>query len=124
VNSTVAGAASFGGSPRRAIRVLRWRGFPNAAGTVLGSLDIELPSGLQILDLRLGIGERGGRYITPPRTQMPDRDDRILLDVRGRPRWHAFIDFRDRQVRERFSGEVLAALRSVHPELFAGEGGQ
>jgi hypothetical protein len=50
--------------------------------------------------------------------QMRDPDEQILLDDRGRPRRHAFIDIGDRQVREKFSDHVHAALLVNHPELF------
>ena len=64
------------------------------------------------------------RYVVMPATQMRDPDDRILLNDRGKPHWRAFVDFRNKEVRKRFSDQVLAALRSVHPELFSGESGQ
>jgi hypothetical protein len=111
-------AASHDGPP---VTILRWRGYANPTGPVVGLLDIELASGLQILDVRFAIG---ARYIMPPAAQVRDRDDRILLDDRGRPRWRAFVDFRDKYVRQDFSEQVLASLLAAHPELFAGEAGR
>jgi hypothetical protein len=120
----VAQTAGFGGKPRPTIRILRWRPFTNPSGPVLGLLDVELPSGLQILDIRFGIGSRGGAYVMMPAEKMRDRDDRPLLDDRNKPRGRSLVDFRSKDVRERFSDQVVAALRRAQPELFAGEGGR
>jgi hypothetical protein len=114
-------AAAAVGKPRPTIQILRWRPFTNPSGPVLGLLDLELPSGLQILDIRFGIGPRGTAYLMMPSEKMRDRDDRVLLDDRNKPRWRCFVDFRNKDVRERFQDQVLEALRRAHPELFAGE---
>lgn len=115
-------AAGFGGNlPARAIKILRWRAMPNDAGTALGTFDLRLLSGLELYDFKLGVGSQGTRYILVPATQMRDRNDRILLDDRGKTRWRQFVGFDGQVVRERFSAQVLAVLRQAHPELFVGE---
>jgi hypothetical protein len=120
---SAAEAVGFGGKPRPTIRILRWRPYTSPSGPVLGLFDVELPSGLQILDIRFGVGSRGGACVMMSAEKMRDRDDRILLDDRGRPKWRTLVNFRTKDVRERFSDQVLAAMRRAHPELF-GEGGR
>lgn len=110
----------FGGRPQPpAITLLKWTPRPNAAGTVLGYLNVETASGLRVLDIRLGVGQRGKRYLLMPAEAQRDRDDRVVLDEHGKARWFPHIDFRDNRVRVRFSDQVLPALRRAHPELFA-----
>jgi hypothetical protein len=114
-------AIGFGGRGVRAFKLLRWLPRPNAAGTVLGYIDIETPSGLQIFDIRLGIGPKGKHYILPPAVEQHDRDGAPMLDERGKPRWFRHVGYRNNHVREQFQDRVLAALRAQHPDVFAGE---
>jgi hypothetical protein len=114
-------AVGFGGPGTRELKLLRWRPRPNAARTVLGFVDVETPSGLQIRDIRLGVGPKGKYYIMLPAEQQRDRYGNPVLDDRSKPRWFAHVDFRNDRTRERFQGELLAVLRFRHPEIFVGE---
>ena len=105
-------------SPERTFRVLRWIARPNAAGTVLGFCDIELPSGLIIKDIRVGVGPKGTFYTMPPADMARDRDGNPMLDEHGKKRWLARVDFRNGEVRTAFQERVLGALRREHPEIF------
>lgn len=116
-----AGAAAGFGGPPPAFKLLKWTARPNAARTVLGFIAVEMPSGLQILDLRFGIDPKGKRHILPPAEQQCDRSGNLVLDECGKPRWFPHLGFRGDRIRQLFQDQVLAALRARHPELFAGE---
>jgi hypothetical protein len=113
-------AVGFGGPGVRGFKLLRWLPRQNAARTVLGYIDVELPSGLQIFDIRLGVGPKGKHYILPPAEQLRDRDGNLMLDERGKPKWFPHVGYRNNQVRDHFQDRVLAAVRARHPELFSG----
>jgi hypothetical protein len=86
-------AVVFGGPGTRELRLLRWTPRPNVAGMALGFLDVDTSSGLQIRNIRFGVGPKGEHYILPPAEQQRDRDE-------------------------------IAALRTGHPSLLAGEVGR
>ena len=102
---------------------MRWLERPSTAKTVLGFIDVELPSGIQILDIRLGIGPKGTPFVMMPAEQQRDREGKPLLDT-GKPRGNSHVDFRSGAVREAFQQRVLEALRARRPEIFAGESGR
>jgi len=66
-------AVVFGGPGTRELGLLRWTPRPNVAGTVLGFLDVDTYSGLQICNIRFG-APKGEHYILPPAEQQRDRD--------------------------------------------------
>jgi hypothetical protein len=86
---------------------------------VLGLFDVELPSGLQILDIRFGVGSRGGAYVMMSAEKMRDRDDRILLDDRGKPKWRTLVNFRTKDVRERFRTRCSPPCAGLIPSCLA-----
>jgi hypothetical protein len=102
-------------------KVLRWLTRRNTTGSVIGFVDVELPSGLRLLDLRFGLGPRGTYYVLPPAEMQRDRDGQPVLDERGKPRWYPRLAFRNERVRQHFQGRVIDALRTAHPEVFADE---
>jgi hypothetical protein len=49
---------------------------------------------------------------------MIDRDGSVLRDERNKVRYTPIIEFTSKNVRDRFSDQVIAALRQGHPEAF------
>jgi hypothetical protein len=115
--------ASWGIRPAAStIKIRRWAPRRNQAGTMLGYIDIELASGLIINGEKLMVGPNGKHWIAPPAERAVDKAGNPIKDAKGKQLWNAFVDFRDKVTRDRFTDQVLAALRQAHPEAF-GDGG-
>jgi hypothetical protein len=120
----IAHAAAWGGRPPiQRTTILSWRSAPNPAGTVIGLLDVELPSGLQLLGCKLMVSSLGKLWVAPLSSIRRDTDDQPILGENGRASWAPLIGFRDNATRERFRSEVLDALRREYPEAVRDAGG-
>jgi hypothetical protein len=109
-------AASWGVKPQPAMKIRRFTPHRNAAGTRLGFLTAELPSGMIVSGLKLMIGPQGKHWIATPSIKRRDLDDRLMLNEDGKPLWDPVIEFTSRGARDRFGAMVLEALRRAHPE--------
>jgi hypothetical protein len=122
---TTRGAATaieFGGRPApRRTKIRSFRSWRNAAGTVLGYISAELPSGLGVNNLKLMIGPEGKRWIAMPSGRQVDRDGNPRLDVNGKQLWSPTIEFANRKVADAFRDVILDALREQHPEALGGD---
>jgi hypothetical protein len=92
-------------------RIISWRPWRNPAGTVLGFLSAQMPSGLVIHGLKLMIGPAGKHWVAMPATKREAADG-------GKAAWDPIIEFADREARDRFGAGILAALREQHPDAF------
>src|SRR6516165_4750555 len=116
-------SASWGDKPAHpATRIRKFSPYRNAAGTLLGFLSVERPSGLIINNCKLMVGPQGRRWIGMPAVKQLAPDGSPRLGPDGKPVWNQIVEFRDRAIRDRFDRIVLAALRAAHPEAFGGEG--
>jgi hypothetical protein len=104
---------------RPAIHV-RFRPFKNVAGTMLGWLRLEFPSGLIVNDAKLMIGRDGRRWVALPAAPQVHADGSLRV-IDGKKAWRPIVEFQSKAVRERFETQVLGALRASHPALFKGE---
>lgn len=104
------------------VKILSFRPFRNAAGTTLGYLDIETSSGLRIYGAKLMTGPKGQRWIAMPATLRRDRDGIPVLNQAGKQVFDPIVEFRDSTSRDRFRDQVIAALKGMHPQLFADGG--
>jgi len=96
-------------------KIMRWRPARNAAGTVLGYLDVELPSGMVINDAKLMVGPAGKHWIALPAIKQTGKDGEPRLDDNGKQLWSPIIEIPSQDARDRFNELVLAALRRQHP---------
>jgi DNA-binding cell septation regulator SpoVG len=98
-------------------KIRRWLPYRNAAGTMLGFLSIELPSGLVINDAKLMMGPAGKHWIAMPANKQVDKDGEPKLDAKGKQIWLPVVEIPDRNARERFNALILDALRRQHPDV-------
>jgi hypothetical protein len=96
-----------------AVRILDWR--PRRRNSLLGFAKVELPSGMVIADVTVLISERGP-WASPPSKPMIDRDGIVLRDEKHKIRYQPIIEFTSKNVRDRFSDQVIHALRQQHPD--------
>jgi hypothetical protein len=100
----------------RPAKIRRWNPHRNDAGTMIGVLSVELPSGLIINDAKLMVGPAGKHWIALPAIKQIDRDGTPKLDENGKPLWSPVVEISNRHTRERFNEMVLDAVRRQHPE--------
>jgi hypothetical protein len=105
----------------RTMKIKKFTPFRNEAGTVLGFLSIQTPSGMIVNDAKLMIGPKGRRWIAMPSLKQLDRDGNPRLDAHRKPMWSPIIEFVDRATADRFGEMILLTLRSQYPDLFEGE---
>jgi hypothetical protein len=99
-------------------RIIRWTPFTNVTRTMAGWISVELPSRMIVNNLKFMVGPKGGHWVAMPAGKAVDKNGDPIHDSKGRPRWNAFIEFSNKQTRERFQHLVLDLLRSAHPEAF------
>jgi hypothetical protein len=106
------------------LRILSWRPWRNEAGTVLGFISAELPSGMIVHGLKLMIGPAGKHWIATPATKRgPPPPGEAEPTDGGKPAWDPIIEFASREVRDRFNAVILAALAEQFPNAFTAEQG-
>jgi hypothetical protein len=125
-----AGTAMWGSKPHaesapassaRQAKIRKFTPYRNAAGTVLGYLDVQLASGMIINGCRLMVGPAGRHWIAPPSQQQTNKDGCPRLDPNGKPIWSQIIEFVDNKTRDRFGELILGALRRDYPDAFGDE---
>jgi hypothetical protein len=74
-----------------------------------GFAKVELPSGLIITDVVILAGE-SGPWASPPSKPMLDRDGVVMKDDKGKIRYCPIVEFRSKDLREKWSTAVIEAL--------------
>lgn len=94
-------------------KVLDWK--PIAKGSLRGFCKIEMPSGMVICEIGVFFGENG-LWAAPPSKAMVGRNGPVM-GSNGKPRYSAMVEFTSKDLREKWSGAVIAALVREHPEI-------
>src|ERR1700722_8331237 len=94
--------------------VTEWRPMPK--NTLLGFCSAHLPSGMQIADC--SVHQKNGKFwVSPPGKPQLDRDGVALRDVAtGRIKYLPIITFETKAIADRFSAQIIEALRRAFPE--------
>jgi hypothetical protein len=100
------------------MRLLSFR--PFVKGSLRGFATVELPMGLRILDLPVLVG-RNGPWVNMPAKPQVDRDGgQQKRDVNGKLAYVAILEWRDRDLANRFSNAVIDLVRAAHPDALEG----
>lgn len=91
---------------------------PVIKNTLRGFAKIALPSGMILSDVSVHVAN-GTAWASPASKPVLDRDGMAMRDVSGKIRYVPVVSFARRELRDRFSAEVVAALRAAHPEALA-----
>jgi hypothetical protein len=94
------------------MRLISWR--PLAKGCLRGLADIALPIGLKIFDVPVFIDQNGPWASLPGEPQL-DREGRRKTDINGKLVYAPVLQWRDRQLADRFSERVVALVRAAYP---------
>lgn len=93
---------------------------PVARNTLRGFARVRMPSGMIIADVAIHVRD-GRAWASPPSKPMLDRSGVQMKGNDGKPQWVQLILFTSRELRDRFSDSVVAALRQSHPDALAEE---
>lgn len=98
-----------------AIKVLDWRELHK--GALLGFAKVQLPSGMILSDVTILAGS-SGPWASPPSKPMIGRDGAVMKDDKGKVRYSPIIEFASKEIRDKWSGAVIDAMRAARPEVF------
>jgi hypothetical protein len=110
--------------PRRArpfwwhVGISAWHPHRNAHNH--GYVDIALPGGLRLHDLRVVELQTGKLGIVPPRRCM-FRGSELVCDADGEPITHPTLSFATPDERHAFGAAVIAAIREAYPDALPGD---
>ena len=96
----------------RTIALIAWR--PLVKGALRGFAAVELPIGLKLIDCPVLLSN-GKAWANLPSKPVLDRDGRQKTDANGKQAFTAILEWRSRELRDRFSEVVIAALRQMYP---------
>jgi hypothetical protein len=87
---------------------------PNS-GSLIGFLDVQLPSGM-ILHRCALFAKEGRSWVLPPAKSVMGRDGTVLKSATGKVQYEPTVSFIDRPTQDRWSAAVVAAVLAAHPE--------
>jgi hypothetical protein len=110
------GGAMWGAPPdaapaRPKMQLVSWK--PVVRGSLRGFATVALPIGLKIHDVPVLVGKNGPWASLPCKPQI-DRDGRQKTDANGKAAFATVLEWRTRQLSERFSEAVVALVRAAH----------
>jgi hypothetical protein len=118
-NACLAPQRSEGAGKPAVAKIRRWQPYRNSAGTMLGYLDVQLPSGMILNGCKLMVGANSKLWIATPSEKAANKDGSPRLDPKGKQVWAQTVEFVDRPATDRFRDLVLNALRRTHPEALS-----
>jgi hypothetical protein len=98
---------------RRKMQLISWK--PIAKGALRGFATVELPYGLRLIDCPVLAGTKGLWVALPTKPQL-DRDGRQRMGADGKPAYSPVIEWRNRDLANRFSAAVIALVDAAHPD--------
>jgi hypothetical protein len=99
--------------PKR-LRLISFK--PVRKNSLIGFATIELPIGLKLLDVPVLVSNGKAWAALPAKPRI--EDGRQKLDANGKPAYLPLLEWRSKELRERFSQRVVELVRTVHPEVF------
>jgi hypothetical protein len=98
-------------APRQQLRLISWK--PIVRGALREFATVELPIGLRIIDIPVLIGANGAWATLPSKPEL-DGEGHRKTDVIGKPTWAPVLEWRTRELRDRFADSVIALVRQAH----------
>lgn len=109
--------ANWGEPPRPRMRLLGFKSMRK--NTLRGFASIELPNGLRIDDVPVHLS-RGKAWAALPSKPQLDGDGRHRRDPNGKPAYVALLQWRSRDLADRWSAAVVDLVRRSYPNVFEG----
>jgi hypothetical protein len=100
------------------MRLISWK--PLIKNSLRGFCSIELPIGLKVHDVPVLVSN-GKTWASLPSKPVLDREGQHA-EVSGKKQYASILEWRDRELANRFSDAVLNLVRAQHPEALDGGG--
>jgi hypothetical protein len=97
---------------RRRMRLVSWK--PVSKGSLRGFATVELALGLKLIDCPVFAGASGA-WASLPSKPVLDREGRHARPG-GKAQFAAVLEWRSRELADRFSAAVVALVRAAHPD--------
>jgi hypothetical protein len=91
---------------------------PLTKGALRGFANVELPNGLRITDCPV-LTSSGKAWATLPSKPVLDRDGKHV-EVSGKKQYSPILEWRDRDLSDRFSTAIIELVRAKHPDALGG----
>jgi hypothetical protein len=88
-------------------------------GPLRGWATVAMPSGMVLNDCGVFAGDNDTAWASPPSKPQISRDGMVVKGPDGKTKYSACIEFSSRDARNRWSEQVVAAMRASHPDVFA-----
>jgi hypothetical protein len=118
----LAQAVAWGDRPPpspKTIALIAWH--PLAKGALRAFATVQLPLGLRLIDCPVLVSN-GKPWVSLPAKPVLDRDGNHKTDPNGKPAYAPVAEWRSRELRDRFSEVVIAAIRRMYPEALGASG--
>jgi hypothetical protein len=100
---------------------IRLRGVrPLPRGALIGVADIKLPRGLLVHDFPICHPEDGAAWAALLAKPVVDRDGKQKADANGKRRFAPVLEWRNREIANRFSAVVINLIRRAAPDTLDG----
>src|SRR5262245_57231143 len=114
--STAEAAALRGYSPPR-MRLLGFKAI--VRNSLRGFAELELPNGLRLIDCPV-LASNGTVWVSLPSKPMLDQTGQQKRDINGKPAYVPVVQWRDRNLANRFSDAAIDLIRQAHPGALDG----
>jgi hypothetical protein len=91
---------------------------PVVRNTLRGFARVRMPSGMVLHDVAVH-QDNGTAWASPASKPMIGRDGTAIRDASGKVKYTRLVGFTSRQLGDRFSASVIAALRARYPEALS-----
>jgi hypothetical protein len=88
---------------------------PIAKGSLRGFATVELAIGLKLIDCAVFVGTKGAWASLPANPQL-DKDNRQRIGADGKHSYNPTVEWRSRDLADRFSAAVVALVGAAHPD--------
>jgi hypothetical protein len=106
------------GPPRPKMRLISWK--PLVKNSLRGFAAIELPIGLKIVDCPVLVSN-GKAWASLPTKPVLDRDGKHVKPD-GKPQYSAILEWKSRDLADRFSETVVELILAEYPAALDGSG--
>ena len=105
---------------RPRLRLIEWK--PLVKGQLRGFVSVELPIGLTIREMPVLVGNKGPWVSLPGKPQI-DGGGQVRRDEKGKTAYVAMLQWRNKDLSDRFSRAVVDLLLIQHPRALSTGGG-
>jgi DNA-binding cell septation regulator SpoVG len=102
---------------RPRLRLVEWK--PLVKNTLRGFVSVELPNGLTIREMPVLVGKNGPWVSLPAKPQI-DGGDQVRRDPNGKIAYVALLQWRSKELADRFSQAVIDLLLTHHSRALSG----